>query len=33
LIWLGVVTYAHVKGTLSTDLHWQRPGVLWQGIS
>jgi hypothetical protein len=33
LIWLGAVTYAHVKGTLSTDLHWQRPGVLWQGIS
>ncbi|KAF8501023.1 hypothetical protein F5888DRAFT_1678280 [Russula emetica] len=33
LIWLGVVTYAHVKGTLSTDLHWQRPGVLWQGIT
>ncbi|KAI0283945.1 hypothetical protein BGY98DRAFT_949677 [Russula aff. rugulosa BPL654] len=33
LTWLGVVTYAHVKGTLSTDLHWQRPGVLWQGIT
>ncbi len=33
LTWLGVVTYAHVKGTLSTDLHWERPGVLWQGIS
>ncbi|KAH9997923.1 hypothetical protein BJV77DRAFT_982259 [Russula vinacea] len=33
LTWLGVVSYAHVKGTLSTDLHWQRPGVLWQGIT
>jgi hypothetical protein len=33
LTWLGAVSYAHVKGTLSTDLHWQRPGVLWQGIS
>jgi hypothetical protein len=33
LTWLGAVSYAHVKGTLSTDLHWQRPGVLWQGIT
>jgi hypothetical protein len=33
LTWLGVVSYAHVKGTLPSDLHWQRPGVLWQGIS
>ena len=33
LTWMGVVTYAHVKGTLSADLHWQKPGVLWQGIS
>ncbi|KAI0300312.1 hypothetical protein BC826DRAFT_905657 [Russula brevipes] len=33
LIWLGAVSYAHVKGTLSTDLHWHRPGVLWQGIT
>ena len=32
LTWLGVVSYAHLKGT-SPGLHWQRPGVLWQGIS
>jgi len=33
LIWLGAVSYAHIKGTLSVDLHWQRPGILWQGIT
>jgi hypothetical protein len=33
LTWLGAVSYAHAKGTLSTDPHWQRPGVLWEGIS
>lgn len=32
LTWLGVIFYAHLKGT-SPELHWQRPGVLWQGIS
>ncbi|KAI9512386.1 hypothetical protein F5148DRAFT_1162905 [Russula earlei] len=33
LIWLGATSYAHIKGTLSADLHWQRPGILWQGIT
>ena len=33
LTWLGAITYAHVNGTLTTDLHPERPGVLWQGIS
>lgn len=33
LTWVGAVSFAHVKGTLSTDLHWEKPGVLWQGIS
>jgi hypothetical protein len=33
LTWLGVVSYAHMKGTLSVGLRWQSPGVLWQGIS
>lgn len=33
LSWLGAVSYAHVKGTLSVGLPWQSPGVLWQGIS
>jgi len=33
LTWLGAVSHAHIKGTLSTDLHWQGPGILWQGIT
>ena len=32
LTWLGVISYARLKGT-SPGLHWERPGVLWQGIS
>ena len=32
LTWLGVISYARLKGT-SPRLHWERPGVLWQGIS
>lgn len=32
LTWLGVVSYAHLKGS-SSGPHWERPGVLWQGIS
>jgi hypothetical protein len=33
LTWLGAVFCAHMKGTLSTGLRWQSPGVLWQGVS
>jgi hypothetical protein len=32
LLWLGVVSYAHLKEP-SSELPWQRPGVLWQEIS
>ncbi len=31
--WLGAVLHARIKGTLSTGLHWESFGILWQGIS